>query len=88
MRYALVLMIVLAMACGGPPPSREQQAAAAATVGILFSVDGITVYRFYDVGSRPHYFAVRDGRPDTVTLSQYRCGKSCVDTDVLQVLAR
>lgn len=77
---AAILIVLMAMACAKNKPSATAKDEAANSVGILFSVDGVTVYRFGD-GERYHYFAVRDGRPDTVTLTSWSetrsCGRNC-----------
>lgn len=72
------VLLALAAGCANDKPSDRDKTAAATSVGILFTVDGVTVYRFGD-GDRYHYFAVRDGRPDTITLSSWteNCGKNC-----------
>ena len=78
-RIVMILCALLVTsACANSKPDQTDMKVSAESVGILFSVDGITVYRFGD-GGRYHYFAVRDGRADTITLSSWSesCGKNC-----------
>jgi len=77
-RLLLVVLVVMTGACASNRPDATDKATAGDSVGVLFTVDGVTVYRFGD-GGRYHYFAVRTGRPDTVTLSAWSesCGKNC-----------
>lgn len=55
--------------CNGEPESRQQ--AGDFNVGKLFTVDGCTVYRFYD-GGRKVYFTNCPGSAETT----YQQGKS------------
>ena len=80
-RLVLIACVLVTTACANQKPSKPSDVnkeVSSKSVGVLFTVDGVTVYRFGD-GGRYHYFAVRDGRPDTITLSSWSesCGKNC-----------
>lgn len=82
MRFILAIVAtVLMVGCANSKPNSMDKAKANETAGALFTVDGVTVYRFSD-GGRYHYFAVRTGRADTVAFSTWSesCGKNCTRT--------
>ncbi len=90
-KHGVILLLLLAlMGCANDKPSSNDRETASNSVGVLFTVDGVTVYRFGDQ-DRYHYFAVKTGRPDTVTLSGWTesCGKNCTKyiSETVQVLA-
>jgi hypothetical protein len=80
--FAVVAIVVGTASCEAPPTAKDQ-AEASGSAGLLFTHEGIKIYRFHDAG-RYHYFAVdTTGRPAEAITSweeQLPCGDDCVTT--------
>lgn len=72
MKFVIIAVALFLVACGKIESESTQKAGIDATVEKLFTVDGCTVYRFIDSGSR-RYFTNCKGS----TQWTEGCGKNC-----------
>lgn len=72
MKYLIIFSFLLLTACDKVQPETVQRAGVDATVEKLFTVDGCTVYRFYDSGYK-RYFTNCKGSVEW----RENCGKNC-----------
>ena len=72
MKYLIIFSLLFLTACDKVQPETTQKVGVDATVEKLFTVDGCTVYRFYDSGYK-RYFTNCKGS----TQWNEGCGKGC-----------
>lgn len=70
---------------GEGEPEHETAATKTFDVELLFTHDGVKVYRFFDTGHW-HYYAVAPSGASTS--SGYNCGKNCTTDEVLQTVKK
>lgn len=80
----LLMMIGMFSACLNKAQEHRQASNGNFDVQLLFTVDGVRVYRFLD--GHAHYFAVA-GR-DATAFSTESCGKNCTQEVAIQTVRR
>ncbi len=84
----LCMLSILVAGCANDKPSTTSREVAKGSVDLLFTHDGVRVYRFGD-GGRYHYYAVPyGGGASTFSTWSENCGKNCTTTltDEIQTL--
>jgi hypothetical protein len=83
LKRTLFVLVLATAGCHASAVAESPTNNAELEVQVLFTHDGCTVYRFFDVGA--HYYVRCNGAPPE-TMSRVSCGKNCSRPEAIPTL--